>query len=78
MLTIKQARVGVNKTQQEMVDLLGCHVMTYRSMEQHPERMSIEDAFKISRITGVSISDLIFLPDNSNFIRIMETEKEAK
>ena len=65
-LTVKQARVGADLTQEGMAKALGVHPTTYWKLEKHPEKMSIGLAYKFSQITGVDFSDIIFLDSNSN------------
>lgn len=58
--TMKQARVGIGYTQQEMADKMGIHVQTYARMEKHPEDMTIKQAKSFSNIVGVPLSELSF------------------
>lgn len=44
MLTIKQARLLNDFSQQEMAKALGIHVQTYRKIESDPERATIKQA----------------------------------
>ena len=60
VLTMKQARIGIGKTQQELADLMGVHVQTYARMEKHPYDMTIAQAKKFCEIVGIPISDLYF------------------
>ena len=65
-LTVKQARVGANLTQEGAAEALGVHPTTYWKLEKHPEKMSISMAYKFAQITGVDFNDIIFLDNNSN------------
>ena len=65
-MTLKQARVGINATQQDIADKLSVHVQTYMNWEKHPEDMSVKDAMLFSKIVGVPFEQLFFLTDNSN------------
>ena len=58
--TMKQARIGIGYTQQEMADKMGVHVQTYSRMEKHPEDMTIKQAKIFSNIVGVPLSELSF------------------
>lgn len=65
-LTMKQARIGIDATQQEIADKMGVHVQTYARMEKHPEDITIKQAALFASIVGVPVSDIYFLPINSN------------
>ena len=59
-LTMKQARIGINATQQEIADKMGVHVQTYAKMEREPEDITIKEAKLFSQIVGLPISDIYF------------------
>lgn len=59
-LTMKQARIGINATQQEIADKMGVHVQTYARMEKNPEDVTIKEANLFSQIVGLPISDIYF------------------
>ena len=59
-LTIKQARIGIEATQQEIADKMGVHVQTYARMEKHPEDMTIKQAMQFASIVGRPIGDIYF------------------
>ena len=59
-LTLKQARVINEITQQKMADLLGIHLDTYRKIEKNPDLATIEQARKIAEATGVPVAQLFF------------------
>lgn len=61
MLTIKQWRRAKGISLQKMADLLGVHVNTYTSWEENPQKITIGNAYKISEILAVNISDIDFL-----------------
>ncbi|MBR2674319.1 MAG: hypothetical protein IKE52_02545 [Mogibacterium sp.] len=65
-LTMKQARVGIGATQQDIADKMGIHVQTYARMEKCPEDVTIKQATQFALIVGLPISDIFFLPTNSN------------
>jgi len=64
-LTMKQARVGAEMTQQQVADKLGVHVQTYMRMERHPQDVTIAQGKLFSAIVGCNFED-IFFTDNSN------------
>ncbi len=66
LITVRGARANANKTQQEVADALKMHVQTYASLERNPERFTIAQAEKFARFVHQDVSDIIFLPDNSN------------
>lgn len=59
-LTIKKARLLCEKTQNEMANLLGVHVQTYRKIEQKPGLATVAQAKKISEVLGVDYNDIFF------------------
>jgi len=59
-LTLKQARIGINATQQEIADKMGVHVQTYARMEKHPEDMTIAQAKRFSDIVKRPVGDIYF------------------
>lgn len=64
-ITMKQARVGANLTQQQVADRLGVHVQTYQRMEQNPQDVTIKQGKQFSEIVGYDFED-IFFDSNSN------------
>ena len=58
--TVKHARLFAGKKQQEMADFLGIHVQTYRKLEKKPSTASVEQAKKISEITGIPYDQIFF------------------
>lgn len=59
-ITMKQARVGANMTQQDVADKMGIHVQTYMRMEAHPEDTTIRQAYNFAEITGLKFEDIFF------------------
>lgn len=57
-LTLKQARVGVGYTQEQMAEFLGVSTITYNTYEQHPSKMRVDRLLKFANVTGVDISML--------------------
>lgn len=64
-ITMKQARIGADMTQQQVADRLGVHVQTYQRMENNPEDISIKQGKNFADIVGVNFEDIFFI-DNSN------------
>lgn len=64
-VTMKQARVGANLTQQEVADKMGVHVQTYQRMESHPGDVTINQGRNFAKIVGLKFDD-IFFDSNSN------------
>ena len=64
-ITMKQARVGAEMTQQQVADLLGVHVQTYQRMEQHPQDVTIKQGKKFSDIVGYNFEDIFFDTDSN-------------
>ena len=59
-VTVKQARIGIEATQQEIADKMGIHVQTYARLEKHPEDMTITQAIALANIVKLSVSDFSF------------------
>ena len=59
-VTVKQARIGIEATQQEIADKMGIHVQTYARLEKHPEDMTIKQAIAFANIVKLSVSDFSF------------------
>ena len=57
-ITVKQARIGADMTQEDMARKLGVATSTYSRWETDPTRMKIRDVVRIADITGVEVSDL--------------------
>ena len=60
-ITMKQARVGADMTQQQVADRLGVHVQTYQRMENNPEDVTIRQGKSFSEIVGVRFEDIFFI-----------------
>lgn len=58
-LTLKQARLFREKSQDFMAELLGIHVQTYRKLEEHPDEVTIKQAKLIADALGFDY-DVIF------------------
>ena len=58
MYTMRQARDGVELSQEEMAEKLGVSLPTYNRYEREPKRMSVDILLKFSAITGVGLDKL--------------------
>ena len=67
-ITLKQARLLREKTQQEVADMMGIHVQTYRKIEECREEATIAQARKIADFLGFKY-DEIFFDNNSTVSR---------
>lgn len=63
-ISLKQARLLREKTQDYMAELLGIHVQTYRKLEQNPDKVTVGQAKVISKNLGFPY-DTIFLTSSS-------------
>ena len=64
-LTMKEWRRAKNITQEEMANLCGVHVNTYRAWEENPSEIKLSKAVLISEKIGVPLSDIIFMPSDT-------------
>lgn len=71
-LTIRQARMLKEIPQSTMANELNICRDTYRKIEQHPEKATIEQGIKIASLLGMDLDDLIFIADNSTLSRTEE------
>ena len=58
--TIRDVRVEAGLTQQQMADKLGISRQQYANYEQHPERVTIEQARRICAILGAEYERIFF------------------
>lgn len=63
-LTLKKARLIAGLTQTDVVDALGINKGTLINYEKFRTLPDIETAKALAKLYGLSIDDLIFLPDN--------------
>ena len=68
--TIRQARMMKEITQSSMADGLNICRDTYRKIEQHPEKATIEQGLKIAELLGVGVDELIFIAPDSTLSRL--------
>lgn len=59
-LSLKQTRLVKGKTQDEMAEKLGVHVLTYRKLEENPNEATIKQAKILSEFLGVPYDDIFF------------------
>lgn len=59
-ISLKQARLLGEKTQDYMAELLGIHVQTYRKLEQNPDSVTVGQAKVISKNLGFSYDTIFF------------------
>ena len=64
-LTVKQLRLVKEKTQESCANALGVHVNTYRNLEEHPEKFTIQQAVTLCNFLGADYNTVIFLPKTS-------------
>ena len=57
-LVLKQVRERCGYTQQQVADMLGVKVATYRTWEQGSVKLTLENAFKVSELIGCTPNDL--------------------
>ena len=62
-LTLKAARVNVNLTQEEVAKEVGKTKNTIQNYENGKSVPDIETGKKLASLYGVSVDDLIFLPN---------------
>jgi len=61
-LTVKQLRLVKGQTQESCANALGVHVNTYRNLEEHPEKFTIQQAVTLCNFLGADYNTVIFLP----------------
>lgn len=59
-LTVREWRRVRELSQESVAKSLGIHVNTYQSWEQDPGKISIEKAFEIAKLFGVTLDDISF------------------
>lgn len=68
VLTLKQARLIKELTQDQMAEILGVHVQTYRKLEQNPDGVTVGQAKKICEKLMLDYNE-IFFGSNSSLTR---------
>lgn len=59
-LTLEEWRRAKKISQEQMADLIGVHVNTYRSWEENPGDMRLSKAALIAEKLELSIDDILF------------------
>ena len=59
-LTIKEWRRAKEISQEQMADLIGVHINTYRAWEDNPEDIRIGKAVLIADKLGIPLEDILF------------------
>lgn len=59
-LTLEEWRRVKNISQNQMADLLGIHVNTYRAWEEDPEKIRLSKAVLIAEKLDISMDDILF------------------
>lgn len=59
-MTLKEWRRVKNITQEEMANVCGVHVNTYRAWEERPDSIKLSAAIKIADHLGVNLGDIFF------------------
>lgn len=60
VLTLKQARMMREMSQEKMAEVLQIHRNTYAALEENPGRVSIDQAKIISDTLKISVDDIFF------------------
>lgn len=60
--TLEQSRNLAGLTQEDMAEKLGVSAKTYFNYEKYNRYMRMDTAFLFSKITNLSIDEIIFLP----------------
>lgn len=59
-LTVREWRRVRELSQESVAKSLGIHVNTYQNWEQDPGKISIEKAFELAELFGVTLDDITF------------------
>lgn len=59
-MSVKTVRLISEKTQREMAKAMNISRDTYRAIEKNPSKATIDQAKKISAITGFSVDSIFF------------------
>lgn len=61
-LTLREWRRLKEVTQEQMAEVCGIHINTYRNWEEKPSEIKISFAMKIAEHLGITLDDLILEP----------------
>lgn len=64
-LTVRQIRLVKEKSQESCANAIGVHVNTYRNLEEHPEKFTVQQAVKLCSFLGTDYNTVLFLPKTS-------------
>lgn len=64
-LTVKQARLLADLTQQKVAEKLGVHKQTYVKWERNPDEIPLGQARKFSKIVGRRVDEIFFEHDST-------------
>lgn len=59
-VSLRQARRMMDKSQNDLAELLNIHVQTYRKLEENPDLATVEQAKKISTFLGIPYDQIFF------------------
>ena len=59
-LTLRQVRRLKEKSQHDLAEMLGVHVITYRKLEKNPDLVTIGQAKKLAKYLGISYDEIFF------------------
>lgn len=62
-MELHEARKQARYSQEQAAAYLGISRPTYAKMESNPETVTIDDAKKLSKLYGISVSDIFFEQD---------------
>lgn len=62
-MKLNEARLAARYSQEVVAGYLGISRPTYAKMEKDPGTVTVEDAQKLAKLFGVSVSDLFFSKD---------------
>lgn len=65
MLRVDEWRRAKDIPQKVMAKALNISLPTYLKLEKEPEKMRIEQAFKVAEVLGVNFEDIIFMPSQT-------------
>lgn len=66
LFTIKQARTYAGLTQEQTATAIGVCRHRYMKIEKNPESATVSELNKISKTTGIPLSDFILVSDSTN------------
>ena len=64
--TIKQARTHAGLTQEQTATAIGVCRHRYMKIEKNPENATVSELNKLSKVTGIQLSDFILASDSTN------------